>query len=122
MAKAMAAPVHATFSARSRRPAPIEVPTIAATGAPKPNTNGTRRYSSRAPVPYPATAAGPTSPASPVAVAIVTLVETLEIVDARPTRRMSRIGAQANFGGTREGLSTPRPDQMYQTKIRQPIT
>ena len=50
--------------------------------------------------------------ASLVAVAMLMLVDKLTTEDAAPTRRMSRIGAQANFGGTSDGLSTPRPDQM----------
>src|SRR3982074_811186 len=62
---ASAAPVQATRNARSRRPAPIAVPTMAASGAPKPNTSGTSRHSKRAPVPKPATGAGPKAPAAP---------------------------------------------------------
>src|SRR3984957_5309251 len=116
-APAIAAPIHATRKARSRRPAPMQVPTIAATGVPRPNTSGIRRNSSRAPVPYPATAAGPIRPARPVAVAILTLVDKLTTEDAPPTRRMSRIGDQAILGGTIGGFSTPRPDQMWLAKI-----
>ena len=49
--KAIAAPTQAARSARSRWPAPMQVPTIATSGAPRPNTSGTSRYSSREAVP-----------------------------------------------------------------------
>ena len=49
------------------------------------------------------------------------LVDRLTIEDAAPTRKMSRIAAQVGRTGVREGLSTPRPDQMYQAKTMQPI-
>ena len=65
-------------SARSRLPAPILVPTSATSGPPMPNTSGTSRYSSRAAVPKPATAAGPAAaPTRAVVAAIVTLVCTV---------------------------------------------
>ena len=47
----MPAPAQAACIARFRSPAPMQVPTIASSGAPSPNINGTIRYSSRAPVP-----------------------------------------------------------------------
>ena len=51
MAKDSAAPIQAARSARSRCPAPMQVPTIATSGAPMPKTSGISRYSSREAVP-----------------------------------------------------------------------
>ena len=48
---AMAAPIQVARKARSRWPAPMQVPTMATSGAPRPNTSGTSRYSSRDAVP-----------------------------------------------------------------------
>ena len=78
-------------SARSRWPAPILVPTSATSGAPRPKISGISRYSSRAPVPYPAIASGPDAVATnAVASAMTTLVCT-EVTDATaPTPRMLR--------------------------------
>jgi hypothetical protein len=50
-AKASAAPAQVARSARSRWPAPMQVPTMATSGAPRPKTSGTSRYSSRDAVP-----------------------------------------------------------------------
>src|SRR5262245_12900191 len=47
----MAAPIQAARIARSRWPAPMMVPTMATRGPPSPKTRGTRRYSTREPVP-----------------------------------------------------------------------
>ncbi len=51
IAKAIAPPTMATRNARWFWPAPIFVPTSATSGAPRPNTRGMSRYSSREPVP-----------------------------------------------------------------------
>ena len=48
---AMPALTQVARRARSRCPAPMQVPTMATSGAPRPNTSGTSRYSSREAVP-----------------------------------------------------------------------
>ena len=89
------------------------VPTSATNGPPMPNTSGTSRYSSRAAVPKPATAAGPAvSPTSAVIAAIVTLVCTVETPATAPTRRMSRARLQRSRASRR--CTTLRPDSTYQ--------
>src|SRR5260370_34259008 len=56
---AIPAPIQAARSARSRRPAPMFVPTMATSGPPSPNTRGIRRYSRREPVPIARDRRGP---------------------------------------------------------------
>src|SRR5262249_1020722 len=99
MPKASALPTNAMRTPRPRWPAQILVPTSATSGAPRPNTNGISRYSSRAPVPYPATAFGPPpAPTSAVVKTNTSVVCNVLTVPTAPTRRMSTNSALRNFG------------------------
>ena len=88
------------------------VPTSATIGAPSPNTSGIRRYSSRAPVPYPATASGPpVVPTSAVVIATVIVVCSVLTAATSPTRRMSANNAHRSRPSP--SRTTHRPDSTY---------
>src|SRR2546429_430620 len=59
---ASAAPVHAIRDARAGWPAPMFVPTMASSPAPRPKVSGYRTYSSRTAAPKPASAVAPSEP------------------------------------------------------------
>src|SRR5262249_21957503 len=103
-APASPAPTQATRSARASRPAPTLVPTIATSAEPTPNTRGIWMYSSRAPMPYPASACMPKGPTSPVRSTTVRLVNT---VFSEPGR--ARGGDPPREGGARRKVGEPRP-------------
>ncbi|MNF84920.1 hypothetical protein D3C84_673010 [compost metagenome] len=113
IAKTIAAPTQAALRARSRLPAPMQVPTMASSGAPKPNARGTNRYSRRAAVPYPAIASGPNCPDSAVAIPIDRLAATVAMAPTRPIRRMSRNSGQRRRTPISFDLSRLRGERRY---------
>jgi len=119
IATAIAAPTKAMRSARSRWPAPIFVPTNATSGAPRPKTIGISRYSSRAPVPYPAAAPGPAVVATnAVTSAMITFVCN-EVTEATaPTPRMLRNSGQRSRDIRKRAIL--RPDKTYQPSTAVP--
>ena len=107
-----ASPTNAMRSARACSLAPMLVPTMATRGAPRPKTNGIRRYPGARRC-QPAMAPGPpAAPTRAVTSATVKVVCSVLIEPTAPTRRISLnrvVRSRAKRSRTRL-----RPDPMYQ--------